>query len=515
MFNLTQPLRQAVQAAADVLATRFLDRDRTWSEVTERIARLAAALIARGLKPDDRVAVLALNSDRYFELYYAVWWAGGAIVPLNTRWNDRETVYALDDSESSMLFIDDAFLEVVPALLEGCGHIRTVVHMGEGEAREDLLSYESMVASHEPAEDTMRAGDDLAGLFYTGGTTGFPKGVMLSHDGLYISGLGGMATAISDMPDYVFLHHAPMFHLADAMMIVTGSMLRCTHAMIPQFEPKASLEAVQRFRATNAIFVPTMLAMFVRHPDFDQYDLSSLKLIGYGASPMPTALLRETMERLPHTELFQGYGQTELSPLATMLAPEDHVLEGPGSERLKSAGRVMPHCETEVVDESLQPVPSGTIGQIRVRGPNVMLGYWKQPALTAETIVDGWLLTGDAGYIDEAGFLYVVDRVKDMIVSGGENVYSVEVENAIMEHEGIGQCAVIGIPHEFWVEQVHALVVPKPGSEITEQEIIDHCHEHIAGYKCPRSVEIRREPLPLSGAGKVLKRELRPDKTTG
>lgn len=509
MLNLTQSLRQSIQIAPDSPATLFRDRSYTWAEVTERIACFAAALNELGVCRDDRVAVLALNSDRYFEAYYAVWWAGAAIVPLNTRWTVKENIYALNDAEPAILLVDGFFTAQLAPILDAVAAIRSVVYIGEGVTPDGLIDYESLVDAHAPGTDAMRHGDALAGIFYTGGTTGFPKGVMLSHAGLYMSSLGGLAGGSDRIDDYVYLHNAPMFHLADVTMVTLGTMVQCTHAFIEQFEPVACLAAIERFRVRHAVFVPAMLGMFLQHPDFDKYDLSSLTRISYGASPMPVALLKETMRRLPGIDLVQAYGQTELSPLATMLPGKDHVLEGPGSERLKSAGRTLPHCEIDIVDENLAPVPSGDVGQIRVRGANAMLGYWKLPDVTAETIVDGWVLTGDAGYIDADGYLFLVDRVKDMIVSGGENVYSVEVENAIMEHRGVAQCAVIGIPHDLWVEQVHAIVVPKPGGDLTEDGIIEHCHGYIAGYKCPRSVEIRAEALPLSGAGKVLKRELR------
>lgn len=511
MMNLTQSLRQACQVAGDKTATLFLHRRRTWAELYNRVARLAGGLCANGVEPGSRVAVLSLNSDRYLETYYALWWSGAAIVPLNTRWNIRENIYALTDSEPAMLFVDEHFVDQLPQLLLASPSINTVIFMGEGDTPDDALDYENLIDTHAAAKDVLCQGDDLAGIFYTGGTTGSPKGVMLSHGSMYISALGGIASGLTRMDDYVYLHQAPMFHLADVAMITCGTMLRVTHAIISQFTPNASLDAIEQYRVTHSMFVPAMLSMFLHHPRSHEKDLSSLKRISYGASPMPDVLLREALQRLPEVDLIQGYGQTELSPLATALLPEDHVLTGPGSARLRSAGRAAPHCEVEVVDENLNPVANNTVGQVRVRGANIMLGYWKLPKLTAETIVEGWVLTGDAGYMDDDGYLFLVDRIKDMIVSGGENVYSVEVENVIMLHSAVDQCAVIGIPHDKWVESVHAIIVVKPGHSVNEQEIIDHCHEYIAGYKCPRSVDLRSEPLPLSGAGKVLKRELRPN----
>ena len=508
MYNLTQCLRQARQFAPDKAATVFHDRVRTWREIHDRVAKLARALVELGADKGERFAVLGLNTDRYLEIYFAGWWSGAVVVPMNTRWNVKENVYALNDSEPVLLMVDDHFVDQVPQILDEVDCLKHVVHFGEQPTPEGMLSYEGLLAQAAPLDDRQCTGDDLAGIFYTGGTTGFPKGVMLSHENMYISSLGGIARAEMD-PKYVFLHHAPMFHMADAAMVTMVTMGQGTHAIIEGFEPKATLEAIERHRVTHALFIPAMLGLTLNSPEFERHDLSSLTRISYGASPMPVALLLDVSQRLPGIELWQGYGQTELAPLATILMPDDHVMEGPGSERLRSAGRALPHCEVEVVDEDLQPLPSGEVGQIRVRGGNGMVGYWNLPELTAETIVDGWVLTGDAGYLDDEGFLFLVDRVKDMIISGGENVYSVEVENVLMNHGSLAQCAVIGIPHDIWVEQVHAVVVPKPGMDVTEQELIDYCHEYIAGYKCPRSVEFRHEPLPLSGAGKVLKRQLR------
>lgn len=509
MLYLTQCLHHAVQQVPQQAATLCEDRSHTWQQLGGRVARLAGGLRAQGVVADDRVALLALNSDRYLETYFSAWWAAAAIVPLNTRWNARENIYALNDCEPKVLMIDQHFRGQLAEILEQVSSINTVIYMGDDDLPAASIGYEALIEANAPTDDALRNGTDLAGIFYTGGTTGFPKGVMLSHTSLYMSSIGGVAGGFRLIDDYVFLHSAPMFHLADAGAVLAVTMVRGTHAIIPHFTPRATLAAIERWRVRHAVFVPSMVGMLLQEPEFDNYDLSSFSRISYGASPMPVALLKEAMRRLPAVEFIQGYGQTELSPLATVLLPEEHIVEGPGSERLASAGRALPHCDVEVVDEQLKVVANGNVGQVRVRGSNAMLGYWKLPELTASTIVDGWVLTGDAGYMDDEGYLFLVDRVKDMIVSGGENVYSVEVENAIMEHAAIVQCAVIGIPDPIWVEAVHAIVVCPPDSGLSEREIIAHCRSLIAGYKCPRSVDIRSEPLPLSGAGKVLKRELR------
>lgn len=263
-----------------------------------------------------------------------------------------------------------------------------------------------------------------------------------------------------------------------------------------------------RERITHATFVPTMLTMILQFPDFADYDLSSLQRITYGAAPMPEALLRRAMQRFPNVAFSQSYGMTELSPMATCLRPEDHRLNGT-TKRLRSAGSRVPDVDVRIVDPNDEPVAADVVGEIVVRGPPVMRGYWRQPVLTATALRGGWMHTGDVGYFDSDGYLYVVDRVKDMIVSGGENVYSTEVENAIASHPDVAQCAVIGIPDEKWGEAVHAIVVPRPGSRVDTGLLDQHCRGLIAAYKCPRSMEIRAEQLPLSSVNKIDKAVLR------
>jgi long-chain acyl-CoA synthetase len=279
--------------------------------------------------------------------------------------------------------------------------------------------------------------------------------------------------------------------------------------MIQGFTPEGVMAAVQSERVTDVLLVPTMIQMLVDHPAIGSYDLSSLKNIVYGASPISEAVLARAIAALPNVHFTQAYGMTELSPIATLLHWNEHIGEGRAKGRHRAAGRATLGCEVRIVDAGDEPVPYGTVGEIVVRGDNVMMGYWERPEETAKAVIDGWMHTGDGGYMDEHGFVFVVDRVKDMIISGGENIYSIEVENAITQHPAVAQCAVIGIPDERWGELVHAVVVTKPGAKVPANELIEFCKTLIAGYKCPRSVEISENPLPLSGAGKVLKRDLR------
>jgi long-chain acyl-CoA synthetase len=500
-MKLTQGLHRAVQLKPNATATVFGARRRSWREVADRVARLAAGFVAQGLVRGDRVAVIALNSDRYIEAYLAVWWAGGVIVPGNTRWALAEHVYAMQDSGARFLVVDKTFAPMAAPLTEACA-LHAVFFMDDGAAPAGTLGTDDLIAASSPMPDASGEGDDLAGLFYTGGTTGRSKGVMLSHRSLVSNFLCAQATHPMQS-DAVFLHSPPMFHLADVAMVIGITIIGGTHVVVPFFSPQNVVDAVAAEGVTDAVLVPTMFGMLAEHMRSHDADLTSVRQIAYGASPISETLLQQAMAMFPNAQFRQAYGQTELSPVATFLLPQFHT-EAPN---LRSAGRAIVGVDIKIADESLNEVARGEVGEILVRSPGAMLGYWNQPELTRDTIADGWLRTGDAGYMDDAGFVYLVDRVKDMIVSGGENVYSAEVENALAAHRHVVECAVIGVPDDKWGERVHAVV--RLRGEASADELIAHCRGLIATYKCPRSVEIRSEPLPLSGAGKILKTELR------
>ncbi|MEM7407677.1 MAG: long-chain-fatty-acid--CoA ligase [Pseudomonadota bacterium] len=505
---LTQAVKRAVQINGGGIASICADRTRTWAEFQERIARLASALHGLGCGDNDRAAVLALNSDRYFEFFYGVPWAGCVFVPINIRLAPPEVEFWLNDSGSRVLMVDDQFLPTVRALEGKLETVEHVVYIGDGETPEGLLSYESLLAAAEPVADAARGYDDLAGLFYTGGTTGRSKGVMLSHRNLVMNSFNVLPT-FQFQPDMRWLHAAPMFHIADGCATFGVTTVAGTHVFIPAFSPDGTLDAVQRHGVTDTLLVPTMVNMLVNSPNVGEFDLSTLRSIVYGASPMPEAVIVKAMDVMPDCGFTHAYGQTECAPLVTATGPEFHVLEGPHAGRFKSAGRAVAGVELKIADEDGKEVPRGEIGEVCSRGPHVMQGYWQRPDLTAEAVKDGWMHSGDAGYMDEEGFIYIVDRVKDMIISGGENIYSAEVENALYQHEAVVECAVIGIPNDKWGEAVHAVVRLHEGQEASEEALIAHCRELIAGFKCPRSVSFRGEPMPLSGAGKILKTDLR------
>lgn len=505
---ITQGLHRALQQKPEAVAIRFAGHERTYKAFIERVARLAGALRSLGMETSDRVAMLALNSDRYFEYQFGVPWGGGVLNPCNIRWSAAEIIYSLQDSESSIVIVDDTFSAMAGQIVKEVKSLRHVVYAGQGETPAGMLCYDDLLAASEPVDDVCRRGDDLAGVFYTGGTTGFPKGVMLNHRNLCASAMTGLAEGMVQA-GRTYLHAAPMFHLADMGIALMHWMCGNTHAVVPAFAPEAVLASIARDRVTDMLLVPTMIQMLVDHPAMkDAPDLSSLKRITYGASPISEAVLDRAMAALPGVEFVQAYGMTELSPIATVNHAWYHTAEGRKEGKLRSAGRASLGTEVKIVDEEGNEVPRGTVGEVAVRGPNVMQGYWNNPAQTAAAIRNGWMHTGDGAYMDDEGFIFIVDRLKDMIISGGENIFSAEVENAIAQHHAVAACAVIGIPDAAWGESVHAVIVTKPGATPTPEDIISHCKSLIAGYKCPRSVAFV-DGLPLSGAGKILKNKLR------
>lgn len=504
---LTQGLRRAAQIRPLGQSTVFGTRRRVWSETADRVARIAGGLSEAGVQPGDRVAILALNSDRYFELFYAIPWLGAVMVPVNTRLAPPEVRYVLEDSGARVLFIDGAMAMHIDALDGQMPAVEELFYLDDDAPPTGVRHYEGL-ADAPAIADAGAGGDTLAGIFYTGGTTGKSKGVMLSHNNLMWNAMNVIAGLHYDQ-DVTFLHSAPMFHLADGSATFGVTACGGCHVFVPRFDVTDCLRTMEQERVTHAVYVPTMINMLVNHPTVSDFGLSYLKYIQYGASPMPEGLLRKAFQVFPNSQFVQGYGMTEAAPALTVLLPRYHTLEGPYAGRLKSCGQAAHTAELKIVDDNRHEVPRGTIGEVAAKGPMIMLGYWNKPQETAAVLQDGWYYSGDAAYMDDEGFVFIVDRFKDMIISGGENIYSAEVENAISLLPGVAEVAVIGIPDAKWGEAVHAIIVPRPGANLTTEAVIAHCRTQIAGYKCPRSVEFRDTSLPLSGAGKVLKRELR------
>ena len=503
-MRLTQALCRAVSVNPQGVATIDGDRTRTWREVHDRVARFAGGLGRIGVKPGDRVAVLAHNCDVFFEAYYGILWAGAAIVPLNTRLAPAELAFQLDDAQVGVLLFGREFAETVQQLQQASGQPRRLIALDE-DAAGASITFEAVIAGSSPAAEAMRGNEDLAGIFYTGGTTGLPKGVMLSH--LNLSAMASnliMACKIDE--DCVNLHAAPMFHLADIGIFMV-TMVAGVHVFCRQLSDEVILSLVERHRVTHVFTVPAVIDRIAKHPSSLTRDLSSLKLLGYGGAPMPGGTYEAARARFPDVGFVQGFGMTEMGA-HTFLGPRHHM-EGAEPERLKSAGQDCYGYELKVVGPDGEEVPRGQTGEIVGRGDNVMLGYWNRPDETAQALRGGWMHSQDVGFMDESGFVYITDRIKDMIVSGAENVYSIEVENVISKHPAVDECAVIGVPDDKWGERVHAVVVLKAGATLTLEDLQAYARRQIAGYKCPRSLDIHVGPLPRSAAGKVLKTTLR------
>ena len=477
----------------------------TWEQHGDRVLRLANALGPElGVAPGDRVAILALNSHQYLELYHACYLGAGVVNPLNLRLAAKELAFILNDSGTEIVFTDFLFSGLLEQARPELKNLRTVVLIGEGDVPHDV-KYEDLISAGKPVVPDEPEESDHVVLMYTGGTTGLPKGVLLSQRAEMLN-LYHVAVAVGLGDDRVYLHQTPMFHAASMAAVLGIPALGGQSVFIPLFDPPQVMNLIEQYKVNQTVMVPTMIAMVLNHPEFRPERLESLTHLTYGASPMPGALLTQLLALYPNLDITQGYGMTECSSVLTFLTDEDHRR---GGELLSSAGRAMIGVSLSIQDDEGNVLPPGESGEVCARAGNFMDEYWGRPKETAEAFRGGWYHTGDMGRLDGEGYLYLVDRVKDMIVTGGENVYSVEVENAIASHPAVGQVAVIGIPDEKWGEKVHAIVVLKEGESATEDEIIEHARQSIAHYKAPKSVEFRDSPIPLSGAMKPLKRELR------
>jgi long-chain acyl-CoA synthetase len=484
----------------------------TYGELYARVAALGGGLDRCGIEAGEVVSVLADNSASHLEAWLGVPSHGRVINDLNVRLAEAELGFMIDDCGAVALIVDDSHLDVGRSLADRCPSVQTLIYMGGGSPPPRMTTWEELV-SGEPVGFPDLAADTLAAIVYTGGTSGRSKGVMLSHGNL-LANAKQYTIAIKHLRSDRYLHVLPMFHVADTSQTYALTWAGGTHVILPSFQPAAVARTIERERITLLQLVPTTIAMLLDDPASNECDLSSLRLLFYAASPMPAALQRRAMKRL-ECEFSQMYGMTEAAPLVSHCSAEDHrrgaAGEQPYADRLASAGAPIVGVQVEIHDPMTgERVPDGTPGEIWVRGPNVMLGYWNLPEETAAALTpDGWYRSGDVAYADRYGYLYIVDRVKDMIVSGGENIYSTEVELALYEYAGVREAAVFGVPDPKWGERVHATVVMNDGCDTTSDQLIAHTRSLIAGYKTPRSIEIRNEPLPKSAAGKILKRELR------
>ncbi|MGB5449118.1 MAG: long-chain-fatty-acid--CoA ligase [Woeseiaceae bacterium] len=489
MQTFADPLSRAVQIAGDHTAVISEGRHFTFRELDSRCRRLAAVLKSKGAEPGDRIAVLAANSNHHLESYVAIPAAGFVIVPLNTRHAGPELEYAIKDAEVKILLSDrdpGALRELVD----------TVVMIPD--------EYDALLESANEVELGVGITEDtLAGLFYTGGTTGASKGVMLTHRNL-ISNTFHFMTMAPPAANSVFLVMAPMFHAAGSNGILGGIWTGGCQIPLKLFDPAIALDLIEKHKVTHTLGVPTMLAAIAELQHKEPRDTSSLTMVAHGGSPIATEVVRRAAEAFPSAEFVHVYGMTEASPLVTGLRNEQDLLD---VDRSRSCGQSLIGVQVKIIDSAGNELPTGEVGELAARGPNIMKGYWNKPEQTAEVLVDGWYRSGDMGYMDDEGFVFLVDRAKDMIVSGGENVYCSEVEEALYKHPAVLEAAVFGVPDEAWGEAVHAVVVPR--GKITSEELIVFCRTQIAGYKLPKAITLSDEELPKSGPGKILKRELR------
>ncbi|MFH2009046.1 MAG: long-chain-fatty-acid--CoA ligase [bacterium] len=503
------PLEHAIREHPDRWAVVDGERRVTYAELGQQVFALARHLRAQGLAPGDRVSALLRNSHAYLVTYFAAAAAGLVCNPLNHRLAPKELAFILEDAGSRWLVAHGDQAEQVAAVRKRCG-VEGVLWVGAPQA--DEPSFDRIVA--EPAADytpTPGRDDELAHLYYTSGTTGRPKGVMLTHRNVCVHARGTIDELQLSQRD-VWGHVAPMFHLADAWATFAITWVGGVHVMVGRFDPREVLETIGRHRVTVTNLIPTMLNQMVNEPTARDHDVSSLRLLMSGGAPIAPALVRRIVDTFG-CEYVQTYGMTETSPYLTLSLLRTHLRELPPNERLvfqAKTGRPFTTVELRVVDPAGRPVAADgeQVGEIQVRGESVTPGYWNRPEETAAAFVDGWLRTGDLAVLDREGYVDIVDRLKDMIISGGENIYSTEVEHVLYLHSAVLEAAVIGVPDERWGEAVQAVVVLKPDAEATAEELIVHCKEHLAGYKAPRRIAFR-DSLPRTGSGKVRKQSLR------
>lgn len=506
-MNIGRLLTDAAELSGDRAAFVFGGQVTSYSEADLRVRALASSLRELGLERGDRVAVLLSNCPQLLESYFATWQAGGCVVPLNPRFRAEEVAYHVEDSGARTVVFGEAFRESIGEIAPRLSAKRFVC---VGNPLPGQLAYDALVENQPPASPAGVdvSDDEPAWLFYTSGTTGRPKGAILSHGNLTFVAVGWLADLVPLGTDDVGLHAAPLAHGAGFHALAL-TLKGCTQVIssLDRFDPAAFCAAVQKHRVTNTWLVPTQIKRLLGYEDLGKWDLSSLRWVVYGGAPMYLADLEQALRRLGRI-FVQLYGQGESPMTIACLPREQHALEGPEANRLLSCGRARSGMEVRILDAGGCELPRGQQGEICVRGPAVMKGYWHRPEATAETLRQGWLHTGDLGVMDEHGYLFILDRSKDMIISGGENVYPREVEETLMQHPSVLEACVFGVPHELWGEAVKAFVVLKPGDRASEDEILAFTHARIAAYKNPKSIEFV-SGLPRNAYGKVLRREIR------
>jgi fatty-acyl-CoA synthase len=512
---LTELLMKAIKFFPQKKAIVCGNERWSYQEFCDRINRLSHRLKTFGIRKDDKVALLHPNCHYFLEAYYGIAQIGAISVPINYRLSPREIAFILKDSESKVLIVDPLFQKQVDSIRAEMGGIKKIIWTGKGRGAGEPndLNYEHMLNQTDlhdfPEIDT--TGEDIAQIYYTSGTTGRPKGVMLSHKNVMTHALGTIAELHLTDSD-VWVHVAPLFHLADAWATWAITWVGATHVLVREFDPKLVLETIEREKVTLTNLIPTTLNLMVNHPEVGKYDYGSLRVLLSGGAPIAPEVVRKVVETFK-CDYIQTYGMTETSPYLTLSILKDHLKKLSFEDQLRfksKTGREFIGVELKVVNERGKEIKKDEkeVGEIIVKGDIVTKGYWKLPEETEKSIKDGWLYTGDMAVIDEEGYVTIVDRKKDMILTGGENVYSTEVENILYMHPAILECAVIGVPDQKWGEAVKGIVVLKANHKATEAEIIQFCKDRIAHYKAPKSIDFINA-LPRTGSGKIHKKGLR------
>ena len=484
------------------VAMIYEDRQTTYAEMEERANKQANKMLEAGIKAGDRIAILAKNIDRFFELNFATMKIGAVLVPVNFRLAPPEVAFVVNDARARFLFVGDDFYGLVEKIEDQLEHTDHIVGLHDNHPRwAGFLEWYKDASADRP--DIAISGDDVAMQLYSSGTTGHPKGVELSHNNLLVLLPDAMTNWGKWEEDDVSIVAMPLFHIAGCEWGMLAFAAGATNIVMPEVDPGKILHDIETFKVTQALFVPAVILSLIQHPNCATTDFSSLKTVIYGASPIPFEVQQKAVA-LFGCDFAQVYGLTETTGAVTYLPPEAHD----GTTRMKSCGKAMATAEIRTIREDGNDCDPGEVGEILIKSGQVMKGYWNRPEATAEAIRDGWFYSGDAGYLDEEGYLYIHDRVKDMIVSGGENIYPAEVESALFGHPAIADIAVIGVPDDKWGESVKAVIVLNDGHALSEDDFIAYARDQIAGYKVPRSIDFMDE-LPRNPSGKILKRELR------
>ncbi len=491
----------------------FEGRKWTFEQVADRINRLANALTEQGLQKGDRIGILQVNCPQFIEIYFAAAKLGVIFVPLNFRAKSDALSYMLSNAEAKMLFVGARYLDMVDGMTSTLPTVEKCISIDE--KKEGSLFYEDLIASGSPDEVFGDIDDeDITILMYTAGTTGRPKGVPLRHSG-FASYIMDNVEPANPVVEERNLLTVPLYHVAGIQAMMAAVYGGRTLVLLRQFDTVEWMDTVQKEQVNRAMLVPTMLKWVVDHADFDKYDMSSLKVITYGAAPMPYEVIKKAIELLPGARFINAFGQTETASTITSLGPDDHVIEGTDEEKEKklkrltsSIGKPLPDVEVKIVDESGENMPEGEVGEILARGPRIMSGYWKDEEKTSKVLTtDGWLKTGDKGWIDDEGYIYLAGRADDLIIRGGENISPKEVEDVLYACPNVEEAVVIGVSDPEWGQEVRAIVVLKKGESATEEDVFEHC-KSLASFKRPKSVVFVDE-LPRNQVGKVLKVELR------